>query len=99
MPRDESTFGIQVCTSLDTNELPAPVRLPALLCELDAPAPPVAASVVSAAAASTAIRMVSFLLKTGFLPFLSGRCGLRRQHDRARARGGVPQGVVPVTMG
>jgi len=60
IPRDESTFGIHVWTSFDTNVLPAPVKLPAFAFELDAPARMTA---VSATAASTASAMMSFLVK------------------------------------
>jgi hypothetical protein len=60
IPRDESTFGIHVWTSFDTNVLPAPVKLPAFAFELDAPAPMTAAS---ATATSTGSAMMSFLVK------------------------------------
>ena len=64
MPRAPSTFGTQACTSFETKVLPAPVKLPPVAFEPDAPAPPLAVRASEAIKTST---MASFLVKC-FLP-------------------------------
>src|SRR4029450_1029266 len=65
MPNCEFTFGIQACTSFDTNELPAPVREPALLVSVFAPAPPAKASAAIKSTPKSALNSAEvFLLKS-----------------------------------
>ena len=61
----EFTFGIQACTSFETNELPAPVREPALLVSVLAPAPPAKASAAIKSTPKNALNSAEvFLLKS-----------------------------------
>src|SRR5256712_3964921 len=60
MSRAPSTFATQACTSFETKVLPAPVKLPPVTFEPDAPAPLLAVRASEAINAST---MASFLVK------------------------------------